>query len=286
MQENLARGLSVVSRAVSTRSTLPVLANVLLKTEDGGLRLTTTNLEIGLIYWVPGKIETTARPRSRPSCWTDPFTWRTGSARDRGRRDIASPVRPLESHVKASMTSSIIQTTGERPTTRISEGPEAGPEQTAFAAATEGAADPDRRPVAVRGRQGDLAAADNYRIAVKSIRSRPGRRHELSARPASTSHAVLNDTDDPVDVILTYVANRACSTSRDRPRQPAHRRRPELPVRAPKAHTTARSRRDELPGPFARLPSSPGSRRTSSLQIGAEGEAGSRSAPTPRSPRA
>ncbi|HYN70823.1 MAG TPA: DNA polymerase III subunit beta, partial [Candidatus Eisenbacteria bacterium] len=58
MQENLARGLSIVSRAVSTRSTLPVLANALLRTEDGGLRLTTTNLEIGLIVWVPGKIET------------------------------------------------------------------------------------------------------------------------------------------------------------------------------------------------------------------------------------
>ncbi len=58
MQENLARGLSVVSRAVSTRSTLPVLANVLLKTEDAGLKLTATNLEIGITYWVPGKIET------------------------------------------------------------------------------------------------------------------------------------------------------------------------------------------------------------------------------------
>src|SRR5438132_11014654 len=58
MQENLARGLSVVSRAVSTRSTLPVLANVLLRTEDGGLKLTATNLEIGITYWVPGKIET------------------------------------------------------------------------------------------------------------------------------------------------------------------------------------------------------------------------------------
>ena len=33
MQENLARGLQVVSRAVSSRSTLPVLANVLLRTE-------------------------------------------------------------------------------------------------------------------------------------------------------------------------------------------------------------------------------------------------------------
>ena len=57
MQENLARGLPVVSRAVSNRSTLPVLANVLLKTEDGGLKLTATNLEIGITYWVPGKIE-------------------------------------------------------------------------------------------------------------------------------------------------------------------------------------------------------------------------------------
>src|SRR5260221_5672508 len=58
MQENLARGLAVVSRAVSNRSTLPVLANVLLKTEDAGLKLTATNLEIGITYWVPGKIET------------------------------------------------------------------------------------------------------------------------------------------------------------------------------------------------------------------------------------
>jgi DNA polymerase-3 subunit beta len=58
MQENLARGLQVVSRAVSTRSTLPVLNNVLLRTEDAGLKLTATNLEIGITYWVPGKIET------------------------------------------------------------------------------------------------------------------------------------------------------------------------------------------------------------------------------------
>ena len=58
IQENLARGLSVVTHAVSSRSTLPVLANVLLRTEDAGLKLTATNLEIGITYWVPGKIET------------------------------------------------------------------------------------------------------------------------------------------------------------------------------------------------------------------------------------
>ena len=57
MQENLARGLQVVSRAVSARSTLPVLSNVLLRTEDGGLKLTATNLEIAITHWVPGKID-------------------------------------------------------------------------------------------------------------------------------------------------------------------------------------------------------------------------------------
>jgi len=56
MQENLARGLGIVSRAVSSRATLPVLANVLLKTEDSGLKLTATNLEIGINCWVPGKV--------------------------------------------------------------------------------------------------------------------------------------------------------------------------------------------------------------------------------------
>src|SRR5919202_2191100 len=57
MQDNLARGLQVVSRAVSSRNSLPVLANVLLRTEDAGLKLTATNLEIGITYWVPGKID-------------------------------------------------------------------------------------------------------------------------------------------------------------------------------------------------------------------------------------
>src|SRR6266542_4474779 len=57
IQENLARGLQIVSRAVSTRSTLPVLSNVLLRTEDAGLKLTATNLEIGITAWVAGKID-------------------------------------------------------------------------------------------------------------------------------------------------------------------------------------------------------------------------------------
>jgi DNA polymerase-3 subunit beta len=50
LQDNLAHGLNIVSRAVS-RSTLPVLANVLIATDEGRLRLSATNLELGITCW-------------------------------------------------------------------------------------------------------------------------------------------------------------------------------------------------------------------------------------------
>jgi len=57
LQENLAHGLSVVSRAVSPRTTLPVLANVLIASDEGRLRLSATNLELGITCWIGAKIE-------------------------------------------------------------------------------------------------------------------------------------------------------------------------------------------------------------------------------------
>ncbi len=57
LQENLAHGLSIVSRAVSPRSTLPVLANVLVASDEGRLRLSATNLELGITCWIGARIE-------------------------------------------------------------------------------------------------------------------------------------------------------------------------------------------------------------------------------------
>jgi DNA polymerase-3 subunit beta len=57
LQENLAKGLSVVGRAVSPRSTLPVLGNVLLATDAGRLKLSATNLEVGINCWIGAKVE-------------------------------------------------------------------------------------------------------------------------------------------------------------------------------------------------------------------------------------
>ena len=57
LQENLARGLGTVAKAVSPRSTLPVLANILIASDEGRLRLSATNLEMGITCWIPARID-------------------------------------------------------------------------------------------------------------------------------------------------------------------------------------------------------------------------------------
>lgn len=56
LQENLAKGLAIVGRASSTRSTLPVLANTLIRAKDGRLMLCATNLEIIIQAYIGAKI--------------------------------------------------------------------------------------------------------------------------------------------------------------------------------------------------------------------------------------
>jgi len=56
-QAQLAYGLGIVSRAVSPRSTLPVLNNILIATDEGRLRLSATNLELGITCWIGAEIE-------------------------------------------------------------------------------------------------------------------------------------------------------------------------------------------------------------------------------------
>lgn len=55
-QQQLAHGLGIVSRAVSPRSSLPVLANILVATDEGRLRLSATNLELGISCWIGAQI--------------------------------------------------------------------------------------------------------------------------------------------------------------------------------------------------------------------------------------
>ena len=56
-QENLNKALNIVGKIINKNTTLPILNNILLKTEKGRLKLSSTNLELGINYWVGGKIE-------------------------------------------------------------------------------------------------------------------------------------------------------------------------------------------------------------------------------------
>jgi DNA polymerase-3 subunit beta len=218
MQENLARGLAVVSRAVSTRSTLPVLANVLLKTEDGGLRLTTTNLEIGLIYWVPGKVETDGATTVPARLLSDLVSSLQGGDRIELETGPGETLHlksgRFESHVKGIDADEFpsIQATGERPTTRIAQRDlKHALEQTAFAAATD-----EARPILTgvlcrfEGETVTFAAADNYRIAVKTIPILDPVTDQsvvIPARALNELMRLLADTDDPVDLVLAQGRN-------------------------------------------------------------------------------
>ncbi|KXK26983.1 MAG: DNA polymerase III subunit beta [candidate division WS6 bacterium OLB20] len=58
MQENLSKALNHVIKAVSSRPNIPVLANVLIETEKSRLKLSATNLEIGISTWIGAEVET------------------------------------------------------------------------------------------------------------------------------------------------------------------------------------------------------------------------------------
>ncbi len=57
LQENLNLALTNVSRFVSSKNQLPVLNNILLSTNQGRLKLSATNLELSINYWIGAKIE-------------------------------------------------------------------------------------------------------------------------------------------------------------------------------------------------------------------------------------
>ncbi len=57
IQENLNKGLIIASHIVNKNASLPILNNVLLKAENDELKITSTNLEIGIEVNIRCKID-------------------------------------------------------------------------------------------------------------------------------------------------------------------------------------------------------------------------------------
>jgi DNA polymerase-3 subunit beta len=191
LQENLAHGLSIVSRAVSARSTLPVLANVLIATDEGRLRLSATNLELGITCWVGAKIQeegsTTVPART--------FTELVSTLSDK-QVDMSLNVRTQTLNIRCGPTNTDLKCIDAQefppmPVPDLAQGMQINVadlkdmiQQVAFAASTD-----EARPiltgvqVRVDGTQITLSAADGFRLSV--------RRADLSSPVTKPVNAVI-----------------------------------------------------------------------------------------------
>ncbi|HEX6796540.1 MAG TPA: DNA polymerase III subunit beta [Ktedonobacterales bacterium] len=174
-QQELAKGLSTVSHAVSSRTTLPILSHILLKAEGNAIRLAATNLEIGITARVPATIQQEGTTTVPAKLFTDfvgtlsdgPVTLtmqeesqslkvsgKPSQATVRGMDASEFPAIPT-----AGETEPAVELPADELRTMIA--------RTAFAAATD-----DARPVftgvLARVQNGMLtfAAADSFRLAV------------------------------------------------------------------------------------------------------------------------
>ncbi len=215
MQENLARGLGVVSRAVSSRATLPVLANVLVKTENSGLKLTATNLEIGINCWVPGKVDSEGDI-------TVPAKLITDLVSSLPNQKIELELSPKDRTLKVTCGGSrssikgidadefpVVAAIGDAPATTVdARALRDALGEVVFAAATD-----ESRPILTGvltrfgGDEMTLAAADNYRIAVRTLTLGKAVAPEMTIVVPARSYAelmrILPDAEEPIEITVT-----------------------------------------------------------------------------------
>lgn len=56
-RHQVSRALNYTSRAVSAKPNIPILSNVLLNVSKNALKLSATNLEMGIVLWIPGTMK-------------------------------------------------------------------------------------------------------------------------------------------------------------------------------------------------------------------------------------
>jgi DNA polymerase III subunit beta len=214
LQENLAKGLSIVGRAVAVRSTLPITANVLLATDNGRLKLAATNLEIALSHWLGGKIDEEGAITVPARLLAD-FV----NSLPAEQIDLELPARSKQVKLTCARNSATIggldaedfppipSVEGEATISLDPEPLKRAITKVVFAAATD-----DSRPVltgvhvALENREMTLAAADGFRLAVHTLALSvdvPERVEVIvPARALSELNRLLTDEDDAVLMML------------------------------------------------------------------------------------
>lgn len=214
-QQDLSRGLSAVSHAVSSRSTLPILSNILLATDQGRLKLAATNLEIGINCWVDAQIHEEGTTTVPAKLLTD-FV----SSLPPAPVDISVPEDSNILNVKSLGSNANIKgmDASEFPLIPSAEGGEppvlldAVLLKEMIAEVAFAAADDDSRPVftgvlvQVSEEKITFAAADAFRLAVR-IAPLPGIDHPsgdiLIPARTLTELARILPAEGPVEMIVT-----------------------------------------------------------------------------------
>ena len=218
LQENLARGLGIVGRAVAARSTLPITSHVLLATDGGRLKLSATNLEIALTCWIGAQIEEEGAITIPARLLTD-FV----NSLPTEKIDMTLPARSRQLRLVCARNEATIggMDADDFPPIPRVEGGEglkldaktlrAAITQVVFAAATD-----DSRPVLtgvhtlMEDSQLTLAAADGFRLAVHRlpIGEAVSERMEviIPSRALAEANRLLADEEEPVQMTLN--ANR------------------------------------------------------------------------------
>ncbi|MDX1994372.1 MAG: DNA polymerase III subunit beta [bacterium] len=219
LQENLAKGLSIVNKAVESRPTMPVLANVLLQTEDSRLKLAAINMSLGMgiTCWIGAKVETEGSITLPAKTFSDLV-----SNLSPERVDLSLDTSTLTMNLKCGGTKSNIKGIDADefpPVADEGTGDVTVPgsvlkqmiQQTAFAAATD-----DNRPILTglytrfENDVMTLAAADGYRLAVRTARLDQSFKKPIEmVIPAKAMAEVARViTDDDKEVMITLPGER------------------------------------------------------------------------------
>jgi DNA polymerase-3 subunit beta len=221
LQENLSRGLSVVQRAVATRTTLPITQNVLISTDNSRLKLAATNLEIAISTWIGAQVEdegsitiparlltefVNSLPQERIdiSMVPQPLGLELSCARFEAHingqdADDFPPIPTVESGVIGKISSEVLKDA----ITHV-----------AFAAATE-----DSRPVLtgvkveLSGDDFTFAAADGFRLAVYKGKLAEAVSEDVSflipARALLEINRLIGSQDETIEFTVTPSKNQA-----------------------------------------------------------------------------
>jgi DNA polymerase-3 subunit beta len=173
----LSGALGLVSRAVSPRSTLPVLSNVLLETAAEGLRVTATNLDLTITVVVPATVLEEGRT-TVPARLLGEFVSSLGDAPCSMELDPTSQVLKLAGGVHRANLHGIdaveFPPLPARDTDTVIE-VDAPTLQGAIAQTVMAASSDEASPVLtgvllqIEGNRLTMAATDRHRLAVKTI---------------------------------------------------------------------------------------------------------------------